>query len=192
MPKSSTPIPEVKKTEIVYSGYFDVRVDHLQLLNGAQRPYTILELNAHAAVVIAQTKDKQFVVTQEYRHPIGKWLLTCAGGRIDTGESPIEAAKRELLEETGYGGGTFSLLGHLYPLPAVTNQQIFFVLAQDVEYIKPPTPDPFELIHVQLKSAVELLAEIKSGNPIDGVFFSGLGLSGLVSCQAHSIGKCDK
>ncbi|MBS0651607.1 MAG: NUDIX hydrolase [Verrucomicrobia bacterium] len=174
MPHRKTPIPEVKESHIVHHGFFDVRVDTLQLPHGPKRPYTVLNIKFHAAAVIAETKDGKLLVTQEYRHPTGQWLLSCPGGRIDTGESPIEAARRELLEETGYGGGEFSLLGSIYPYPSVTNQQIFFVHAKNVEYQQPPTLEDFELIHSELKTPEELFKSIATGSPVDGVFCSGL------------------
>jgi ADP-ribose pyrophosphatase len=174
VPHRKTPIPEVKESHIVHHGFFDVRVDTLQLPHGPKRPYTVLNIKSHAAAVIAQTKDGKLLVTQEYRHPTGQWLLSCPGGRIDTGESPIEAARRELLEETGYGGGEFSLLGSIYPYPSVTNQQIFFVHAKNVAYQQPPTLEDFELIHSDLKTPEELFKAIATGSPVDGVFCSGL------------------
>ena len=92
-------LPEVKKSEIAYKGYFTMRVDSLELPHGIRRPYTVLETGCHAAAVIAEISDGKILVVKEYRHPTGKWIYGCAGGRIDTGGSPIEAAKRELLEE---------------------------------------------------------------------------------------------
>ncbi len=174
MPHRKTSIPQVKESQIVHHGFFDVKVDILQLPHGPKRPYTVLNIKAHAAAVIAETKDGKLLVTQEYRHPTGHWLLSCPGGRIDPGESPMETARRELLEETGYGGGEFSLLGSVYPYPSVTNQQIFFVHAKNIEYLQPPALEDFELIHSQLRTPEELFHAIATGSPIDGVFCSGL------------------
>ncbi len=168
------PIPEVRESEIVHHGFFDVRIDTLQLPHGPKRPYTVVNLKAHAAAVIAETADGKLLITQEYRHPTGHWLLSCPGGRIDTGESPIEAARRELLEETGYGGGEFSLMGSIYPFPSVTDQQIFFVHAKQVTYLRPPTLEEFELIHPQLITPQELFQAIAGGSLTDGVFCTGL------------------
>ena len=174
MSPHKVPIPEVRESEIVHHGFFDVRIDTLQLPHGPKRPYTVLNLKSHAAAVIAETKEGQLLVTQEYRHPTGQWLLSCPGGRIDIGESPLEAARRELLEETGYGGGEFSLIGSIYPFPSVTNQQIFFVHAKNVCYVQPPTLEEFELIHPQLITVQELFDSIAAGSPTDGVFCTGL------------------
>ncbi len=170
-------LPDVKNRETVYSGYFDVHVDLLQLHHGPNLSYVSVDLKVHAAAVLAKTKDGKFVINKEYRHPTGKWLLSCPGGRIDTGESPIEAGKRELLEETGFGGGTFRAIGSAYLCPAVSNQVIYYVYAEDVEYLAPPSREPFELIHTELKTKEELMQEIASGFPVDGVLCTALLLS---------------
>lgn len=170
-------IPEVKASEIVHQGYFNVRIDLLQLPHGPKLSYTVLEVGVHAAAILAKTKEGKFVINKEYRHPPGKWLLSCPGGRIDTGESPLEAAKRELLEETGYGGGTFTLVGSAYPLPAVTEQVIYYIYVENAEFLQSPTLETFELIHTELKTEQELLNEIASGSPVDGVLCTALTLS---------------
>jgi ADP-ribose pyrophosphatase len=164
----------VKSRETVYSGYFDVRIDLLQLRHGPNLSYSCLDVKAHAAAVLARTPDGRFIINKEYRHPTGKWLLGLPGGRIDPGESPLEAAKRELLEEAGYGNGTYRLLGSAYPFPAVTDQLIHYVFADNVSFIAEPTHEPFELIHTELKTQDELLREIAEGFPIDGVLCTAL------------------
>jgi ADP-ribose pyrophosphatase len=175
----STPIPEIVSSEIALHGFFDVRIDLLQLPHGPKRPYYSVEFGIHAAAVLAFTSDGKLLVTKEYRHPTGKWVLGCPGGRIDTGESPIEAAKRELLEETGYGNGTFSLMANIHPLAALTDHQIYYVLARNVELIQPPALEPFELIHVEVMNDKEIFEEIRSCNPVDGVLCTALFLKSL-------------
>jgi len=174
------PIPEIKGSEIVYKGYFDLRVDLLQLPHGPKRPYTVLLTGVHASAIIAETPDGKFVVNREYRHPTGKWLLSCPGGRIDIGESPLQAASRELLEETGCTGKEYIEIGTIFPFPAVTNQQIHYIWAKGVKKIQPPELETFELIHTEVLSKEEILQEISSGAPVDGVLCTALFLRGLL------------
>lgn len=177
---SPIPLPDIKSSEIVYKGFFSVCVDQLQLPHGNQMSYTSLKIGTHAAAVLAKTKDGKLIINKEYRHPTGKWLLSCPGGRIDTGESPMEAAKRELLEETGYGGGKFSILGNAYPFPAVSDQVIYYIYVEDAILMQPTNHEPFELIHTELKTLDELKHEIAAGFPVDGVLCTALMLAKLL------------
>jgi len=177
--KKPISLPEVKSSEVVYKGFFTVHLDALHLPHGAKMDYTRLECGTHAAAILAQTKEGKWIINKEYRHPTGKWLLSCPGGRIDAGESPVEAAKRELLEETGYGEGTYTLLGNAYPCPSILDQVIYYVLVKDVVLKQEPEREPFELIHTELKTLEELKREIASGFPVDGVLCTALFLAGL-------------
>jgi ADP-ribose pyrophosphatase len=170
----SISLPDIKSRETVYAGFFDVRVDLLQLHHGPNLSYTCLDLRTHASAVLAQTKEGKFIINKEYRHPTGQWLLSCPGGRIDTGESPLEAARRELLEETGYGGGSFHSLGNAYPLPAVCDQIIYYTLVENAQWIQAPAHEPFEFIHTVLKTEEELMQEVAAGSPIDGILCTAL------------------
>jgi ADP-ribose pyrophosphatase len=178
------PIPEVKRSETVYKGYFEVREDLLQLPHGPKRIYTVLLNAPEAAVALAETPDGKLVLNKEYRHPTGKWLYGCPGGRVDPGESPLEAARRELLEETGYSTTEFQFLGTAYPFPAVSQQRIHYILAKNVALTHPTQHETFELIHVELKTLQELQEEIAKGGLIDGVLCTALFFRQM-SLQSH-------
>lgn len=177
MSEIKTPIPEIVRTKIVYEGFFNMYIDDLELAHGPKMPYHVLDIKTDAAAVLARTKEGKFIINKEYRHPAKKWLLSCPGGRLDSGESPLDAARRELLEETGYTGESFTLLGSAFPFPGVTGQQIFYVLAENAVYERPPTLEAFELIHTELKTKEELMQEIASGTPVDGVLCTALVLA---------------
>lgn len=106
----SIPLPEITKSEVVYKGLFDLHYDELALPEGISRHYTSLLMPCDAAVTLAETDEGKLVINLEYRHPTRTWLLSAPGGRIDKGETPLETAKRELLEETGYSAKEFKLV----------------------------------------------------------------------------------
>ena len=69
---------------------------------------------------------------------------------------------------------------HPFPFPALTEQQIHFVYAKNVEQLQPPALEEFELIHTQLRTEEEIRTEIRSGLPADGILCTALYLKNLL------------
>ncbi|MBL8151753.1 MAG: NUDIX hydrolase [Blastocatellia bacterium] len=100
--------------------------------------------------IIAITKSKDVILVRQYRHGSETVTLEIPGGMVDDGESPEEAAKRELLEETGYSSRDLTLLGVCEPNPAIQNNLCYTFLATDVELEKEQKMDSTEDIEVIL------------------------------------------
>ncbi|MCX7857928.1 MAG: NUDIX hydrolase [Deltaproteobacteria bacterium] len=112
--------------------------------------------------VIPLTKDGQIVMIRQYRHGSNSFCLEIPGGLVDN-ETPEEAAKRELLEETGYSGDTIEFLGAVNPNPALFNNLCHTFLVRDVKKTKEINLDPQEDIEVVLVPINEVRELIKSG-----------------------------
>lgn len=173
------PFPEVQTSRIVHSEFFDLRVDQLQIPSGIKRDYTYLMTKCSASVVIAVTAEGKLILLKEYRHPVKQWLLSCPGGRIDEGESPIEAAKRELLEETGYAAEEYIYMNALFPLPAVCDQQLHYILAKGAKRVQQTQHEPLELIQVQEMTFPELVQQLSTGVLTDANLCSALFLKSV-------------
>jgi len=107
--------------------------------------------------VLAVTSGKEFVLIRQYRHGIGKVCYELPAGVHDhAGESLLESAQRELLEETGYGGGKWTPLQELSANPALQNNITSTWLAEDVELLGRQQLDTTEEISVHLVSLEEL------------------------------------
>lgn len=163
---------KIAKSDTVYQGYFDVKVDLLESIDGPSMIYTSIDIKVHAAAILARTPDGKFLITKEYRHPTRQWILGCPGGRIDPGESPAETAVRELKEETGFVGSHLIPLGQVFSLPAVTDQIIHYFFIDEAMPTHKTAHEPFEAIQIDLKTEAELVQEILSGTAIDGVLCS--------------------
>ncbi|MDB4981261.1 MAG: hydrolase [Myxococcales bacterium] len=110
-----------------------VRLEKVELPTGA----VIAEYWVHEYVpwvnVVAVTTDDRILLVRQYRHGLGQVHFELPAGTTDPGEVSLEdAAKRELLEETGYGGGTWSLLTTLSANPALQNNLTHTFLAEGV------------------------------------------------------------
>ena len=126
---------KVLKSENILSlgVWLNVRQETVELPSGKQIPtWFVLEFPDWINV-IAITKDGQFVMEDQYRHGLGVTNLEICAGVIDPGETPLQAAKRELSEETGFGGGKWELFMKLSPNPTNHNNISWTFLATDVE-----------------------------------------------------------
>lgn len=169
------PIPEILESKVVYKNhYMEVQEDLLKLPHGPEHIYSFLAAAPEAAVIIAETKDGEIVVNKEYRHPTTKWLYSFPGGCVDPGESPIDAGKRELLEETGYTAKKFHHIGSAYPFPGCCTLRMHYILAQEAELTHATAHEPFELIQVEVKSLDFIQEEIHKGAQIDGTLCAAL------------------
>lgn len=124
--------------------------------------------------VIAITTDGHFVIERQYRHGIQKEVFELCAGACEKGESPIDAAKRELLEETGFGGGTWSMVGKYAPNPNSMNNWCYTFLAEGVHRIQTPTPEPTESIEVLEVTKADLLKMMQEGKLVEGIMLSPL------------------
>jgi 8-oxo-dGTP pyrophosphatase MutT (NUDIX family) len=113
--------------------------------------------------VVALTPAGGLVMVTQYRFGIEAPSLEVPGGMVEPGEDPIEAGRRELLEETGYGGGEARLLGTVRPNPAIQNNVCHLVFIDGVEPRAAMDWDEHEEIHVSLLPVDEVLRLARGG-----------------------------
>lgn len=116
------------------------------------------------AVVFALTEDGKVVLNRQYKHGVQEVIVEVTVGAIDeTDAAPLDSAKRELREETGYGGGAWEPLGVWIPNPTASRTRLHGFLARGVTKISEPERSPREVIEVSLVEPRALPAMIVSG-----------------------------
>jgi len=146
--------------------YFSVRSDRLRLPDGGIKdPYYVIE-RPDAAIVFPLTQSGEVVLVRQYRPPLDMMELGLPAGLVEDGESPEEAAARELSEETGYTGGKWEPLGSLASSPSLKDNWAYLFLARGVEVTTAPDPDEHELVEVVRVPVEELLNLVHSGKII--------------------------
>ena len=141
---------------LVRRPWLTARRDRLELPDGRIIPeYYVLEYPDWVNV-FAITKDGQFVMERQYRHAARKISLELPCGVMEEGETPLEAAQRELLEETGFGGGQWKKLMELSPNPSAMSNTTHCFLAIGVEKIAEQHLDETEELSVLFMTKEEV------------------------------------
>jgi 8-oxo-dGTP pyrophosphatase MutT (NUDIX family) len=106
--------------------------------------------------VVPLTGEGQVVLIRQYRPGLDRVLWEIPAGCVDAGESPLQAARRELHEETGYGGGEWELIGTYSPNPGTHTNLSYSYIARQVTSLGPQELDRTEDIEVILKTIEEV------------------------------------
>jgi 8-oxo-dGTP pyrophosphatase MutT (NUDIX family) len=119
--------------------------------------------------VVALTADRKVVLVRQYRYGLGAVHFELPGGVVDPGEDPAEGARRELLEETGFGGGRWEPLTVLSANPAMQNNLTHTFLATGVEPLRPREEHPTEELTVHEVPVAEVRRIVLSGGVIQAL-----------------------
>jgi len=152
-----------------------LREDQIQLPNGqtATREFV---LHQGAAMVIPLFDDDSVLLERQFRYPLGNHFLELPAGKVDKGEAPLAAARRELLEETGYSAQDWRHLATLYPCVGYSNERVDLFLARALKHEGHPGEDGefLECVRMGLDEAIALAAhgEITEAKTILGIFWA--------------------
>ena len=158
--------------------WISVRADTCLTQEGVRvDPYYVLEY-CDWVHIIALTLENEFVFTRQYRHGIGSPCIELPCGHIDSSDpSPEEAARRELIEETGFDGASFFKIGEFSQNPATHSNRVHCVLAKGVSKTKIPMDDPTERIEVLVCGSSGVRELIRSGQFLQGLHIASLALA---------------
>ncbi len=130
--------------------------------SGQHREFVVIR-SSDWVNVVAVTPEGRIILVNQFRFGADALSLEVPGGVIEAGEEPLAAGLRELLEETGYGGGRARLLGSLHPNPAIQDNRVHFVLVEGAVPTGPMDWDPDEEIGVSPAPVAEVLGWARSG-----------------------------
>ncbi|MCL2106618.1 MAG: NUDIX hydrolase [Oscillospiraceae bacterium] len=155
------------KENIVFSGkIITVRNDDALLSNGKPCRREVVG-HPGGAVVAALTEENELLFVRQFRYPYGELVLELPAGKLDPGEDPLCACRRELLEETGAAAGLYKSLGRFYPSPGYCGEVIYMYLARELTFTA-PKPDEDEFLQVSRIPLDEAVRMVLAGEIPDG------------------------
>jgi ADP-ribose pyrophosphatase len=144
------------------SSWFNLRQDSVELPSGNEITYTMIEHPGYA-MVVPLLDDKWVILEKVYRYTVQETVIECPSGGLD-GESPEVAARRELLEETGYAAKNLISIGSFYGSDGISDEGIYFFLATGLTDTGRTHREATEQIELEILPFEEALDLAYSGN----------------------------
>lgn len=124
--------------------------------------------------IVALTPERKMILIRQFRYGTQRMEIEIPGGMVNTGESPLDAGCRELLEETGYAGVNAGIIGKVCPNPAIQRNCCYTVLVEQAVRIAEPHFDEMEEIECNLQSESEVRQLIASGRIDHGLVLNAM------------------
>lgn len=180
---------KVISSKTVWKGrVFSVSHDHVLEPGGVDATRDVVRHNGSVVVLAVDssrsTSDPDILLIRQYRHAANQFLLELPAGRIEPGEKLVPAAKRELIEETGYRAKKWSRHVTYYASPGFVSEAMNILLAEDLT-LGAANPEDDERIEVLMTPLSECLRLIHTGKILDGKTLIGV----LLFASRHSSQK---
>lgn len=149
------------ESELIFDGrVVKLYKDRIELPTG-QKSFREVVKHSGGVVILAKKEDKILLVKQ-FRYPMKEVLYELPAGKLEIGEDPFEAAKRELEEETGYCANKWTDLGFVYTSPGYSDEKLYLYEAEDLEFTH-CHPDEGEIIQAFEYKYDDVLKMINNG-----------------------------
>ena len=162
----------ITSSKTVYKGkVFSVTADQVIEPGGVEARRDVIRHNGSVVILAVDhsrnAADPDILLIRQYRHAAGQFLLELPAGRIEPGEKLIPAAKRELIEETGYRAKKWSHHVRYFASPGFLSEAMNVLLAQELT-LGDAAPEEDERIEILMTPLSEVLDMIHAGKILDG------------------------
>ena len=172
---TATEKPQLLESVEVFSGrVFSVTVDKIRESGRTHVRETVR--HPGSAVVIPIFDDHTVALVRQYRHPTVRYLLEAPAGKLDQGETPHEAAARELEEELGFVAGSLEKLSEFFVSPGFCEEKMWVYLATDLTETKQRLEDDeiIEVVRIPVTQALNMITtgEIEDAKTMIGIMLA--------------------
>ena len=146
-------------SEYIFDGkLLQVYRDTVSLPNGELSTREYIK-HQGAVAVVPVTDEGEIIAVRQYRYPIGRITIEIPAGKLDKGEEPLTAAKRELSEETGVESADIEYIGGLYPSVAYTDEIIHIYVAKNLKYGEMHTDEDefLDVVKIKIDDFVDMI-----------------------------------
>jgi 8-oxo-dGTP pyrophosphatase MutT (NUDIX family) len=150
--------------DVLRDRWVRLRADRCEIAPGRiLDPFYVLEEHEWVHAIAFNRADEALLVRQ-YRYPVDAFTWELPGGWVNTGEDPLAAAQRELLEETGATAAHWQHLASPFANPARQTNRVHGYVARETVIVHPPQPDASEAVECAFFSVAQVLALIRDGS----------------------------
>ncbi|GAE36856.1 NUDIX domain-containing protein [Halalkalibacter akibai] len=149
------------KTKDIYKGkIIDLHLEEVELPNGKMSSREVVK-HPGAVAIIPITETGELVLVRQYRKALDKVIIEIPAGKLEPGEDPLESAKRELEEETGYKSEKLDFIVSFYTSPGFANELIYMYVTDTlIKGVSHTDEDEFlDVLEVSLDEALEMVKD---------------------------------
>ncbi|OYT51214.1 MAG: NUDIX hydrolase [Desulfurococcales archaeon ex4484_204] len=128
------------------------------VINGREVVRDVVDFG-EAVAIVPVLDDGRVVMLRQYRAPVNEWVYEVPAGRVEPGEDVIDAARRELIEETGYEASDIRRVVSIYTAPGYSNEVLHICIARGLTYVG-ARPEPGELIEIVELPLMDAIAKV--------------------------------
>lgn len=153
-------------------------VKSVKLPNGKTTKLDFLD-HPGASLMIPFVTPSKVIMIRQFRGSVGKYMYEFPAGTLDPKETPLQCAKREIAEETGFAARTWKKLGQIYPAPGYTNEIIYIYTAENL-YEKKAQADADEVIETKILTRPQIKKLFQNGVIQDAKTICALAFCGWI------------